>query len=107
MRSKFIKASNQPRCIQIWGGGESGGGVFCVCPVGNTKKCPQVLYSGSESAQEVEVSHSFVLNECRPVVRPTSLLEQRPCLLPAVSPVLDGRLIPATRLWIKVELGFA
>lgn len=74
--------------------------------MGNTKKCPQILYSGSKSAQKVEVSHCFVLNECRPALRPTSPREHGPCLLPDVSPVLDGRLIPATRMWIKVELGF-
>ena len=70
------------------GGGESGGGVFCVCPVGNTKKCPQILYSGSKSAQEVEVSHCFVRNECRPALRPASPLAHGPRLLPNVSPVL-------------------
>ena len=89
-------SSKPPRSPDAFsfGGGESGGGVSCVCPVGNTKKCPQILYSGSKSAQEVEVSHCSVLTECRPAVRPASPLEHRP------------RLFLMLSRWIKVGLGF-
>ena len=51
--------------------------------------------------QEVEVSHCSVLTECRPAVRPASLLEHRPRLFLMLS--LGGG---PTGWWIKVGLGF-
>ena len=68
-----------------FGGGESGGGVSCVCPVGNTKTCPQISYSASKSAQEFGVSQCSVLTECRPAARPASALQHRPRLFLVLS----------------------